>query len=53
MRNVTCKIPCFSDTYLDNAVMVAWASMHRFLAEDHDNYSVDLRAKWNIEELSN
>ncbi|KZP34245.1 peptidase M22, glycoprotease [Athelia psychrophila] len=36
----------------DNAAMIAWASMHRFLAEDHDDYSIDLRAKWSIEDLS-
>ncbi|KAG2038602.1 glycoprotease family-domain-containing protein, partial [Suillus americanus] len=28
----------------DNAAMIAWASMHRFLAGDHDDYTVDLRA---------
>jgi N6-L-threonylcarbamoyladenine synthase len=32
--------------------MIAWASMHRFLAEDHDDYSVDLRAKWKIEDMT-
>jgi len=32
--------------------MIAWASMHRFLANDHDDYSIDLRAKWTIEELN-
>ncbi|KLO09497.1 peptidase M22, glycoprotease [Schizopora paradoxa] len=36
----------------DNAAMIAWASMHRFLAEDYDDYSIDHRAKWNIEDLS-
>jgi len=35
----------------DNAVMIAWASMHRFLADDTDPYSIDLRPKWSIEEL--
>ncbi|KAG5646284.1 hypothetical protein DXG03_003880 [Asterophora parasitica] len=30
---------------VDNAVMIGWASMHRFLAGDHDDYSIDLRAK--------
>ncbi|KZT04628.1 glycoprotease [Laetiporus sulphureus 93-53] len=35
----------------DNAVMIAWASMHRFLAGDTDAYSDELRSKWNIEEL--
>ncbi|KAI6030639.1 glycoprotease family-domain-containing protein [Pisolithus orientalis] len=32
----------------DNAVMIGWAAMHRFLAGDHDDYSIDLRAKWDI-----
>ncbi|KAF9813707.1 hypothetical protein IEO21_05423 [Rhodonia placenta] len=35
----------------DNAVMIAWASMHRFLAGDTDDYTVELRRKWSIEEL--
>ncbi|KAF8891701.1 glycoprotease family-domain-containing protein [Infundibulicybe gibba] len=35
----------------DNAVMIGWASMHRFLARDHDHYSIDLRPKWIIEDL--
>ncbi|KAH8107829.1 glycoprotease family-domain-containing protein [Cristinia sonorae] len=35
----------------DNAVMIAWASMHRFLAGDYDDYSVTLRSKWKIEDL--
>ncbi|THV06781.1 peptidase M22, glycoprotease [Dendrothele bispora CBS 962.96] len=35
----------------DNAVMIAWASMHRFLAHDYDDYSINPRAKWSIEEL--
>ncbi|KDQ57719.1 hypothetical protein JAAARDRAFT_130097 [Jaapia argillacea MUCL 33604] len=35
----------------DNAVMIAWASMDRFLAGDHDDYSIELRSKWPIEEL--
>ncbi|KAJ7594741.1 Gcp-like domain-containing protein [Mycena floridula] len=36
----------------DNAVMVAWASMHRFLAGDHDKLEVAPRAKWSIEDLN-
>ncbi|KAG1820598.1 uncharacterized protein BJ212DRAFT_1341013 [Suillus subaureus] len=35
----------------DNAVMIAWASMHRFLAGDYDDYSVDLCIKWSIEDI--
>lgn len=33
----------------DNAVMIGWASMHRFLAEDTDDYSVMIRPKWSID----
>ncbi|KAK2467799.1 hypothetical protein APHAL10511_000094 [Amanita phalloides] len=35
----------------DNAAMIGWASMTRFLVGDHDDYTVDLRPKWSIEEL--
>ncbi|KII90399.1 hypothetical protein PLICRDRAFT_157527 [Plicaturopsis crispa FD-325 SS-3] len=35
----------------DNAVMIAWASMPRFLAKDHDEYSIGVRVKWKIEDL--
>lgn len=35
----------------DNAAMIAWASMHRFAAGDYDDYTVDLRAKWSIEDI--
>ncbi|KAF9237735.1 glycoprotease family-domain-containing protein [Melanogaster broomeanus] len=35
----------------DNAAMVGWASMYRFLAGDYDDYSVELRSKWSIETL--
>ena len=35
----------------DNAAMIGWASMHRFLAGDYDDYSIDHRSKWGIEEL--
>ena len=35
----------------DNAAMIGWASMHRFLAGDYDDYSVELRSKWSIETL--
>ena len=38
--------------HADNAVMIAWASMHRFLAGDFDPYSIAIRPKWSIEELS-
>ncbi|PFH51999.1 hypothetical protein AMATHDRAFT_141146 [Amanita thiersii Skay4041] len=35
----------------DNAVMIGWASMTRFLAQDHDDYTIDLLPKWSIEDL--
>lgn len=31
--------------------MIGWAAMHRFLAGESDPYSVELKAKWNIEDL--
>ncbi|KAF8257944.1 glycoprotease [Lactarius quietus] len=34
----------------DNAVMIGWASMHRFLAEDTDDYSIMIRPKWSIDD---
>ncbi|EIN11412.1 peptidase M22 glycoprotease [Punctularia strigosozonata HHB-11173 SS5] len=36
----------------DNAVMIAWAALSRFLDGDTDAYSIDLRRTWHIEELS-
>ena len=35
----------------DNAVMIAWASMHRFVAGNTDDYEILIRPKWRIEEL--
>ncbi|KAG6891748.1 hypothetical protein C0992_006169 [Termitomyces sp. T32_za158] len=40
------------DLCTDNAVMIAWASMHRFLAGDHDPYNIELLSKWNIDTLA-
>jgi N6-L-threonylcarbamoyladenine synthase len=34
----------------DNAVMIGWASMHRFLSEDTDEYSILIRPKWSIDD---
>ena len=31
--------------------MIGWASMHRFLAGESDDYSIQHYRKWNIEEL--
>lgn len=36
----------------DNAAMIGWASMHRFLAEDIDEYTVDILPKWSIEDIT-
>ncbi|KAI0259673.1 Gcp-like domain-containing protein [Gloeopeniophorella convolvens] len=36
----------------DNAVMIAWAAMDRLLVGDTDDYSILIRPKWSIEELS-
>jgi len=32
--------------------MIGWASMYRFLAHDYDDYTINLRPKWNLEELA-
>ncbi|KAH9962096.1 peptidase M22 glycoprotease [Lactifluus volemus] len=39
------------DLCTDNAVMIGWASMHRFLARDTDDYSILTRPKWCIQDL--
>ena len=35
----------------DNAAMIAWASMHRFLAGDTDDYTIETRPRWSLEDL--
>ncbi|KZV95137.1 peptidase M22, glycoprotease [Exidia glandulosa HHB12029] len=35
----------------DNAAMIAWASMHRFLAGHHDRFDLKLAPKWALETL--
>lgn len=35
----------------DNAVMIAWASMYRFLVGDTDQYTIAIRKDWSLEEL--
>ena len=40
-----------SHAFTDNAVMIAWASMHRFLAGDTDEYSIESRPVWSLEDL--
>lgn len=37
--------------HLDNAVMIAWASMHRFVAGNTDDYAILIRPKWSIQDL--
>ncbi|EKM54080.1 uncharacterized protein PHACADRAFT_96388 [Phanerochaete carnosa HHB-10118-sp] len=36
----------------DNAVMIAWAAMHRFAAGDFDSYDVSTRPKWRIDDYT-
>jgi len=36
----------------DNGVMIAWASMHRFLATDYDDYTIGIKPNWSIEDLT-
>lgn len=33
--------------------MIAWAAMHRFLAHDHDDFTIAPLPKWSIEDLRN
>ena len=35
----------------DNAVMIGWTSIYRFLAQDTDDYDIGLRPKWSIEDI--
>ncbi|KAL1704582.1 glycoprotease family-domain-containing protein [Schizophyllum commune] len=36
----------------DNAVMIGWASLHRFRDRDYDDYSINPMSKWSIEDLT-
>ncbi|TFK25491.1 glycoprotease [Coprinopsis marcescibilis] len=36
----------------DNAAMIGWASMRRFLLKDYDEYEIELRPKWSLEDLA-
>jgi N6-L-threonylcarbamoyladenine synthase len=49
---IMCKSELTEVYIADNAVMVGWASMHRFLSHDYDDYGISLRPKWSLEELS-
>ena len=43
---------CFlATTVVDNAAMIGWASMYRFLEGRTDDYSIEPRSKWSIEDL--
>jgi hypothetical protein len=44
--------PILTSSHVDNAAMIAWAAMHRFLARDHDDVSIEIQPKWNIEDLA-
>ena len=46
------KCPIPSNLFPDNAAMIGWASMHRFLAGESDDYSIRHIKKWSIEQLS-
>jgi N6-L-threonylcarbamoyladenine synthase len=35
----------------DNAAMIGWASMHRFIAGSTDDYGILIRPKWSIQDL--
>ncbi|KAF7321509.1 tRNA N6-adenosine threonylcarbamoyltransferase, mitochondrial [Mycena kentingensis (nom. inval.)] len=35
----------------DNAVMIGWASLHRFLDQHHDDYSIHTIPTWSIEQI--
>ncbi|KAJ7072499.1 glycoprotease family-domain-containing protein [Mycena amicta] len=37
----------------DNAAMIAWASMHRFIEGDYDDYSTETLPLWSLEDLRN
>lgn len=36
----------------DNAVMIAWAAMHRFAARDFETYDATIRPKWRIDDYT-
>lgn len=47
----TVIIECI-DHSTDNAAMIGWASMHRFLAGECDDFSLHHRRTWDLEELN-
>lgn len=42
----------FTNGCSDNAAMIGWASMYRFLEGDHDDFGIGLRSKWPLDELN-
>jgi tRNA A37 threonylcarbamoyltransferase TsaD len=36
---------------IDNAAMIAWASMDRFVRGDVDPYDINVKPKWDLGEL--
>jgi N6-L-threonylcarbamoyladenine synthase len=36
---------------IDNAAMIAWAAMPRFLAGDFDPPALEIKQKWDLESL--
>ncbi|KAI0093318.1 glycoprotease family-domain-containing protein [Irpex rosettiformis] len=51
-NNISLVFPPVKLCTADNAAMIGWASMHRFLSGDFDDLSIDIRVKWNIEDLA-
>ncbi|OCH90240.1 glycoprotease [Obba rivulosa] len=47
--SLVCPPPKFCT---DNAAMIAWASMDRFLSGDTDEYSVEHKSRWSLDEFS-
>ena len=51
-REILASSHLFTSSFsADNAAMIAWAAMERFLRNDHDPYTIDLRPSWSIEDL--
>jgi N6-L-threonylcarbamoyladenine synthase len=36
----------------DNAVMIAWAAMHRYVRNDFEPYDVGIKVRWDLEEYT-
>ncbi|CAK5281378.1 unnamed protein product [Mycena citricolor] len=56
LRERQASLPCCAVAFIssiDNAAMIAWASMHRFLAGDHDDYSIHPVPSWSLQDILN